>query len=400
MSDLYMQEIIAPGDKASVLAKDISYGSFDNNQAVEIRPRQSGNFRGPVDIIFKKHILEMMLDGKMFVVNENDGAGGKPDFATFLGTESAFYNLSWEVLCMILDDIARNGGFPVFMDNDVNAKFVNENNFHLVEAMFKGFGSALKLSNVINKTGEFAIMKYGVTAFCDRKDANQLILNWSGSCVGLGHEDKNLDGSKIESGMPIVGFWEPGYRCNGGTQLIDTILYAFGGSVGNAMRNKEAINFVKKIVEPSVSYAKLINRAHGWNNDGSIRKAEVEIAGIAHITGGGIWNKFKEILPSGVGAHLDKMGKPAEVLLEAQELTWNNQRLHLSDWRCHSTFHGGYGMLVVCKDNDASAKLIELARREMIIAEEIGITTKSDKNEILIQSQFKQKKEISSEHSE
>ncbi len=61
----YQDKIIAPNDKASKLAKEICYDSFSNCPAVNIIPRQPGNFRGPVDFRWERHIYEAMMNGKM-----------------------------------------------------------------------------------------------------------------------------------------------------------------------------------------------------------------------------------------------------------------------------------------------------------------------------------------------
>jgi len=396
--DKYKEEVIDPGDKASKLAKEMCAESYQNNQAVDIIPRQAGNFRGAVDFRWRKYILEMMLKGEMSETVQNDGAGGKLQFPAFIGTEGVFYNCPWEIISMCADDIARSGGFPVLMDNDINAKRVTAQNFHLVESLFRGFSNALQKANLINITGEFAIMKHSVTAFCDIDNPRQLIMNWSGSCIGLTHKNKVIDGSKIEPGMPIVGFWEPGYRCNGGTFFTNLIFKVFGPKIRDILDNPRAFEFIKKLCAPSVSYAKIITTANGWNEDGSINKPRVIITGIAHITGGGIWSKLKECLPNNMGAVLDGMPKPTDVLLEAQEMSWDIPNLRLTDLQAHGTLHGGCGMLVIC-GSDPNI-LINIAEKEDVKAYIVGYTKAIKNKEIRIQSRFKEGRVLSSKELE
>ncbi|MCK5416585.1 hypothetical protein KAI92_04115 [Candidatus Parcubacteria bacterium] len=118
--------------------------------------------------------------------------------------------------------------------------------------------------------------------------------------------------------------------------------------------------------------------------------------GIAHITGGGVWHKFGEILPKGVGAIFDNMLEPALVLKLAQEMSWNIPDLKLTDKQVYGTFHGGYGMMVICADNSNALTLTNLARRHEIYASYIGHTTESKENEIIIHSKFKEGKILSS----
>lgn len=388
MANKYQKETIGPGDKASILAKEVCVASYENNLAVEVIPRQPGNFRGPVDLTWSKHILLAMLDEGMTWTVQNDGAGGKPQFFTIIGTDEVFERLGWEIIVMVIDDIARSGGFPVVFSNDVNAKKVTDQNFHLVEAMFRGFSKILKETNQVNVTGEFAIMKYSVTAFCDKNSGNQLILNWAGTGIGLSHHERVIDGSRIEPGMPIVGFWEPGYRCNGGTQFTDLIMAMWAnGDIRNIWNSAEAMEFISKLTVPSMSYAKTICRLNGWKENGLLDDPLARMAGVAHLTGGGV-EKFKEILPVGVGAELHSMPRPASVLLDAQHFSHRFPDLAMNDKQCHTTFHGGCGEFVICESDADKNVVMAEAKADGIKAFHIGETVASDGNEVRIQSKF------------
>jgi phosphoribosylformylglycinamidine cyclo-ligase len=395
MNDLYKKEIIDPGDRASQLAKDICFQSHHNCPAVEIIPHQPDSFRGPVGFIWQKHILKQMAQSNMFQEVENDGAGGKTQFPAFIGTPEVFQGLGWEIIAMTADDFARTGRFPAVIDNEINIKKITEENFPLFESVMQGYGAALKESGLVNITGETAVIKHSITAFCDTNSDGQLILTWGASCIGLAHRDLLINGSKIKPDMPIIGFWEPGYRCNGGTFFTNLIIEKFGPDIEKIMENSEAVRFVKKLCVPSKSYAKTICRLIGWNPDTSIDKPLAEIAGIAHITGGGIWNKFGEILPKSVGANLYSMPNPAEVLLEAQELSWDTN-LKLTDYQAYSTLHGGCGMLIVAEEQNDAEIIIEQAEKDGIQAQIVGETTKSADSEIVIQSRFREGELLSS----
>lgn len=411
MEDRYKQEVVDPGDRASALAKEICFKSHGNSPIIHIIPHQSGNFRGPVGFIWKRNILSRMAD---YQVNteikkvtswtiaeqvENDGAGGKPQFFTLVGTPGTFRGLGWEIITMTADDFARSGRLPVIIDNEINAQRITDENFHLFQAMIEGYGDALSQAGLVNITGEVAIMRHSIAAFCDIDSDAQLILNWGASCIGLAHHDLLIDGSKIKPGMPIVGFWEPGYRCNGGTFFTNLLLEKFGPDIRNIMNNTTAMDFVRKLTVPSLSYAGTICQIIGWNPDGSAGKPLAQIAGIAHITGGGIWSKFGEILPEGIGAKFTNMPEPAKVLLEAQRMSWDT-KLRLTDHQAYGTLHGGCGMLVIAQNVD-NAKVISLAATRSGIKNHIvGCTTESQKQEITIRSKFMEGKILSSEEPE
>lgn len=411
MNDLYKQEIIDPGDRASELAKEICFQSHDNCQAVHVVSHQPNNFRGPIGFIWKNHVLGQMLNYRidpetkriaswtMAEEVENDGAGGKPQFFTLVGTPGVLRGLGWEIIAMTADDFARSGRFPAVIDNEINVKRITNENLPLFQAMMEGYGNALSQTGLVNITGEVAIMKHSITAFCDINSDEQLILTWGASCIGLAHRNLLIDGSKIKPRMPIVGFWEPGYRCNGGTFLTNLLLEKFGPDIKNIMNNPEAIEFVRKLTIPSRSYAKSICRIVGWQPDGSVGEPLAKINGISHITGGGIWGKFKEILPQGVGAELSTMPEPAEVLLQAQELSWDTI-LRLTDYQAHGTLHGGCGMLIIVERPEDVDHLNIEAGKDGIRSQVVGHTTESPKQEIVIHSEFKEGKVLSSERPE
>jgi phosphoribosylformylglycinamidine cyclo-ligase len=402
--DRYYEEIIDPGDKASALAHEICMRSYDNSPAVNVYPFQPGNFRGPVGFSWKKHILKEMLkngqygNGNNWVcleIPQNDGAGGKPQFFTLFGTRSVFRKLGHEIIAMCLDDIARFGGFSAVFMNDINAMNITKNNFHLFEAMMEGFGDTVDKLGIVNITGEIAIMKHSVTSFCNDGTGKQLVLNWSGACLGLIHKSRYIDGSKIRPKMPIVGFKENGYRCNGGTFFTNLIRCHYGYDPKEYAGNKELRRFVNKLTVPSRIYGKTLERVNGWAPDGSFISRSVNLSGIAHITGGGIWEKFGKLLPKGVGAKLDKMPLPPEVLLEAQAMS-KSTPFRLSDLEAYRTLHGGCGMLMVCGTEKDAELLIREAKKDKIEALVVGETISSVKSEILINSRFADGRVLSS----
>lgn len=404
MSDQYKTEIIDPGDRASQIGKEVCYGSHGNCPALTVIPHQPDNFRGPVGYTWKPHILEMMShnnppDWLMLEEIENDGAGGKPQFFTLVGTPEVFRGLGWEIITMTADDFARSGRFPAVIVNDLNTRCVTPENFHLVEACLRGYGDALTKSHLVNMTGEIAIMKHSITAFCDDGGKDKFTLVWGAACMGLAHHDLLINTADILPGMAIVGFWEPGYRCNGGTFFTNLLLQKFGPDIKSIRQSAEAMELAQKLTIPSLSYARTICRLTGWNDDGSPTSPLADIAGIAHVTGGGVWGKFGEMLPEGIGATLDKMPQPAEVLLQAQELSWDLEGLRLTDLQAYGTFHGGCGMLLVCANADDAETVIAEAAKDGIKAQVVGTTnaqTDQDNEKLIIHSRFKEGKVLRS----
>jgi len=396
--DVYRKEVVDPGDRASARGKEACVRSYGNCPAAIVVPSTAAGFRGPVVHYWQRHILAAMLnnfhstDWSMGESTGNDGAGGKPGFFTLVGTPDVMRGAGWEIITMCADDKARHGMLACIMSNEIQAKGVTDENYHLVEALFDGYEKALKESRLVNISGEFAIMKNSITAFCDVNDGKQLVFLWSGTCLGLASNALLITGKNIKHGMPIVGLWEDGYRCNGGTRLTGVSLATWGPDIRDLMANSDALKFIEKLTIPSKSYAGTVSRIVGWNDDGSVGTPKAKIHGIAHITGGGLWGKLKDILPEGVGAHLGGMPDPAECLLEAQDLSLrlNDPKLHISDEAAYDIFHGACGMHLIVEPGD-EWKVTQEAEKGGIKAFVIGETIASPTQEIAVVSRFSQK---------
>jgi phosphoribosylformylglycinamidine cyclo-ligase len=395
----YFKEVISPGDSVSALAKKICQESLQNTQALVAMERARGSFRGAVKINWAKHILRQMLKDKMYMLPQNDGAGHKPGCFTLLSDPKHFFFLGWEIIEMCFEDIVRDGGLPVAMlANQIDFKRITKENFPLIKALLDGYSLALKKLNASNITGETAAMKMAITTFCDSGNPSELILTWTGTALGLGHVEKELDGSKIKVGMPIVGLHDTGAGCNGYTKLIELGMAYWK----NWRTNLEARNYFQLLCVPSANYSKTITRVHGWLPDGRIKKSDVDIAGIAHITGGGVWGKLGEILPKGVGADLHNMPEPPQVLKLAQGMSRcvGGKITTIKDIDAYGDFHGGCRMLVIVKTDMDAISLVNEARRDGIAASIVGATKYSKINEIRIDSRFMERRILSSKELE
>lgn len=398
--DRYKDNVIDPGDRASEVAYQVNVKSYENNQAVEMVLGKKSDWTMEAGYVPRPEICRLMAerismpDGKrpvMWETQSTDGGGHKPNVIAAVGTKEAFRGVGAEPVIMNDHDILRRGGFPAIMTSFMDIKAINDENLHLLEAFWDGYSDVLKEAGLVNITGESAVVSYGVTAFCDDGSKNQLLMNLAGNCTGFHHINKYISGQDVKPGMPIVGFWEPSPRCNGYTLGIEVGLATYGFHFRN---NAEAMEYFTKLSTRSKSYSKTILRVHGWQKNGMICRPLASIMGIYHITGGGVWKKLK--LPKGVGALLDNMMVPAEILLHIQKLSKKFPQLYRSDWKCHSTFHGGCGMMIICSTKEDALILIEEAKKDNVSAQIIGKTTESPENEIIIHSRFLEGKVLSS----
>lgn len=383
----YRTDVIDPGDAISKLAHKVCLASYGNSPAVRVVPRKDGRFRGTVSFRWAKHVLQDMLDEKVSETLQNDGAGGKPAFYTLVGTPEAMRPAIAEIIRMTAEDIAVCGGLPCVITSHIDFKGLKKN-FELAEALVEGQHELLKEAGLVLITGETAVMKFSITAFCDTGSEEQLIFTWSGDCLGLMPDGYEIDGSQIGPNMPIVAFLEEqGFRCNGGTKLADIARYTWSRDIEWMRRNPEAMDFAREAATPSRGCAKTISRLHGWTPDGRFRpegRALARFAGVAHNTGGGL-GKFFEILPKGVGADVDNAPELPRLITSAHELSQAMPE-PMRERDLYDTFNGGMAVVAVLFDEDD----IEVVKREAALdgikVQHVGYTVTDSSRTVWIKS--------------
>lgn len=391
MGDKYQEEIIKPGDNLSKFAFEVNVASYNNCKAIEIFPDPNNDWRGTPRIVWRPHILDAMkervnVNGRitplMWESPQSDGGGHKPSVYTLIGD---FKNLARDIIVMCDHDILREGGLPCWVaSSNIDFKQLTAENLEMAKAVIRGYGKELADAKMAGITGETAVMPYSVAAFCDTGNKTQLILNWMMTCIGLYHNDQFIGGEKVESKMPIVGFYEPGVRCNGVTYCIDLMKYLMIDNTDSL----EAICYARRVIQPSTSYSKTLKRVFGWNDDGTIQKLLVNIVKCFHITGGGLLGRLK--FTKGIGAYLYNMFIPSDVLMETQEMGWDIPELRKTDKGMLSTFNGSVGFAVVCETELDAQKLVKEAKKDGVVAKIIGETIESRDGEVKIESKFKE----------
>lgn len=92
MDNSYHDQIVAPGDRFSELARKVCVRSFNNSTALTIE-RGGEGMRAMDGFVWNPSVLEAMLRGEIYEVAQSDGAGGKTQFFTLANTPEAFRGL-------------------------------------------------------------------------------------------------------------------------------------------------------------------------------------------------------------------------------------------------------------------------------------------------------------------
>lgn len=208
---------------------------------------------------------------KPILVSCTDGVGTKLKLALELGKTDT---LGIDLVAMCANDLICMGAKPLFfLDYIACHKLIPSQIKELVDGMVEGclqagcalIGGEMAEMNDLYREGDFDL---------------------AGFCVGIVEEEKIIDGSKIEPGHFVYGLSSSGLHSNG---------FSLVRKVMTSKICEEAGFDRLELLKPTLIYVKEIL---------DLIEKEDSITGIAHITGGGLAENIKRILPEHVNAHL------------------------------------------------------------------------------------------------
>ena len=204
---------------------------------------------------------------KPVMVTSIDGVGTKLMVAAMCEDYST---VGHDIVNHCVNDIAVQGADPVYFVDYIG---IGKLRSPLYENVLTGIADACAAQKMTLIGGETAEMPgmYG----------NDFDL--VGCITGIVEEDGIIDGSKIKPGHVAIGLASVGLHTNGFS--LDSTPAELGGlSVGKAL------------LAPHRCY---------WPAIKAALAAGVSLDGMAHITGGGLYDNVPRILPEGVGAEFD-----------------------------------------------------------------------------------------------
>ncbi len=244
--------------------------------------------------------------GDFYLATGTDGVGTKLKLATELGIHDT---IGQDLVAMCANDILCTGAQSMFfLDYLATSKLDLEVHTQVV----KGIAHGCKLAGCALVGGETAEMP---GMYQDGE------YDLAGFVVGHLPKDKVIDGSKIKPGMKIYALPSSGFHSNG---------YSL---IRNLIKNDDSTEFKKELLTPTRIYA----------NEVKTLMSDYQVAGIAHITGGGL-NNIKRMNPS-LGYDIQTLPKiPAfmQTIIKRSEM---------SNINTYQTFNMGMGLCFVCEDN-------------------------------------------------
>ena len=271
------------------------------------------------------------------LVSSTDGVGTKLLVAEATGR---YDTIGIDLVAMVVDDLVCQGAEPLFLLDYLAVGALNPD---VVEQVVGGIAEGCRQARCALIGGEMA--EHPGAMDPDRIDV-------AGFAVGVVERDRLITGDQARPGDLLIGLPSPGLRSNG-YSLARRVLLEVGGLPLDEVADD--------LLLPSVIYAPAVVDT----------LAEVDVRGVAHITGGGIPGNLPRALPDDVGHWLDPSTWDVPPIFgRIQELG------EVSDEEMAKVFNLGIGMVLVVAPADADRTIALLAARGHV-ARAIGEVTKA-----------------------
>ncbi|HPD61072.1 MAG TPA: AIR synthase-related protein [Thermodesulfobacteriota bacterium] len=286
-----------------------------------------------------------------------DGVGTKIE----IGERTALHHtLAFDLFAMVCDDAVVRGGEPVLVGTvlDVNTLGDEDKSYlNFIKQLANGYVKAAREAGVAVINGEIAELGTRIQGY------GPFNYNWSAGVIWFARKERMFTGFEIKPEDALVGLHEEGFRSNG-LSLARRILTQHLGTDWHT-QSVNGKNLGALVLKPSRIYTRAIVDMIGGFGD----KPRAKVHGVAHITGGGIPGKLGRILkPQKLGAHLDSLFPPGNIVSYCQELG------KVPDQEAYQAWNMGQGMIVITPEPEG---VIQIARQHRIKAKIIGRVTKT-----------------------
>ena len=213
---------------------------------------------------------------KPILVSGADGVGTKINICR---VASDYTTIGIDLVAMCVNDVITCGAKPLYFLDYVSTKKIDGNIADIMVGILKG----CEIAGIELIGGETA--EHG-------RFSNDYDL--AGFCTGIVEEGEILDGRMIKPGDVVIGIESSGLHSNG-YSLINDMLWRHKIFYKKGYDDAIDPSPTPELLTPTRIYAPLVKELLD----------EFPILGMAHITGGGLFENLSRCLPKGLTANID-----------------------------------------------------------------------------------------------
>jgi len=284
------------------------------------------------------------------LVSGTDGVGTKLELAQ---KKNFHFEVGIDLVAMCINDIITSGASPLFFLDYIATGKLDKN--QLKNVIF-GIAKSCQENNCSLLGGETAEMPGFYSS-------NKYDL--AGFCVGVVEEEQLIDGQKIQENDLIIAIESNGIHSNGFSLVRNVIKNV--ENIEEKFEKKTNLNFYNEVLKPTKIYSNLINQ---------LLLENIEIKGMAHITGGGIPENLPRCMPSKFVPHIYRDSWEVPYIFRYfQEV---GQIPENDFW---STFNLGVGFCLVI-EKQYKQRVIKACESHGLLSWEIGIILNKKESKI------------------
>ncbi len=276
------------------------------------------------------------------LVSGTDGVGTKLKLAFMADRHDT---IGIDCVAMCVNDIVAQGAEPLFfLDYIAVGKAIPEKIEQIVKGVADGCvqsGAALIGGETAEMPGLYAEDEYDIAGFA----------------VGAAEKSKIVTGEKIAADDVLIGLASSGIHSNGYSLVRQIVFEQNQFTLDQQVEGYEELGPIgDALLTPTKIYAKAV---------AAIGK-EIEIHGMAHVTGGGFIENIPRMMPEGLGAEIS-LGSWTVLNI----FNMLKEKGQLADRDLYSVFNMGIGFVVAVAPEDAE-KVLEIAKANGEQAYQIG----------------------------
>lgn len=218
------------------------------------------------------------------LVSGTDGVGTKLKIAQLMDVH---HTVGIDLVAMCVNDILVHGAEPLFFLDYIALSHLRP---ELIEDLVRGVSEGCMQAGCSLIGGETAEMPgfYGEDEY-----------DLAGFAVGAVERSRLLNGQNVQHGDVLIGLPSSGVHSNG-YSLVRKVLLEKAGLKTDQYIDELGKTLGEELLTPTRIYVKSVLNL----------LTQVEVKGMAHITGGGIAENLQRSLPAGLGAEIDSHAIP------------------------------------------------------------------------------------------
>ena len=295
------------------------------------------------------HFAALVKLGDRAIAMSTDGVGSKILVAEMM---EKYDTVGIDCIAMVVNDILCVGAEPIAM---VDYLAVEKPDPEIAGQIGEGLKEGCKQAKVAMIGGETASLPEIISNF-----------DLAGTGIGIVDVENIITGDKIVDGDVLIGIESSGIHSNGLSLARKVFFDDNQFKVDDKLQGYPETSIGEELLKPTLIYVNPIVE---------LLKSDLEVHGLAHITGGGFTNLKR--LKKGTGYIIESLPDPKPIFKVMHELGVPLEEMY-------RVFNMGIGFVVIVKSEDAK-KAIDIITKYNL-AFEIGTATDDIREKVSIKT--------------